>query len=310
MHTNDSRINDFNGMMPILPTAITPDGKIDEKSQRRLVQYCLKCGAVAIGHFGIASEFHKISDSDRSLLTHIIIDETAGRVPVFIGVTAQGFDVAINYAKEAEQLGADIIMGALPLLNVPSPEEAYQFYKSLSDAISVPIIIQDIPESAYVLSPELICQMFQEIEHVKYIKAEGTNFIAKIEEIKRLSNNSLEIIGGAGGKHLIHLLRLGITSFMTGTEALDIHGGAVKSYLAGEVEKAADIYFEKISPYFMFYESYSEELLKAMLYQRGIIDHPDIISPSAKPPMSEIEWREFNWVLDRIGLRKKWPEIP
>ncbi len=26
--------------------------------------------------------------------------------------------------------------------------------------------------------------------------------------------------------------------------------------------------------------------------------------------MSEIEWREFNWILDRIGLRNKWPNIP
>ncbi|MEN8193488.1 MAG: hypothetical protein ABFS12_11770 [Bacteroidota bacterium] len=55
-------------MMPILPTAITPDGKIDEKSQRRLVQYCLKCEAAAIDHFGFASEYHKISNSDRKLL--------------------------------------------------------------------------------------------------------------------------------------------------------------------------------------------------------------------------------------------------
>jgi dihydrodipicolinate synthase/N-acetylneuraminate lyase len=72
--------NDFYGMMPILPTAITPERKIDEKSMRRLVQYCLKFNAAAIGHFGIASEFHKIPDHDRRLLTEIIIDETARQV--------------------------------------------------------------------------------------------------------------------------------------------------------------------------------------------------------------------------------------
>ena len=60
--------NNFHGMMLILPTAITPDGRIDEKSQRRLVQYALQCGAVAIRHFGFASEFHKISYGDRTLL--------------------------------------------------------------------------------------------------------------------------------------------------------------------------------------------------------------------------------------------------
>jgi len=71
--------NDFYGMMPILPTPIAPDRKIDEKSMRRLVQYCLKFNSAAIGHFGFASEFHKVCDADRRLLTEIIVDETAGR---------------------------------------------------------------------------------------------------------------------------------------------------------------------------------------------------------------------------------------
>lgn len=301
--------NNFYGMMPILPTAISPDGKIDEKSMRRLVQYCIKFNAAAIGHFGFASEFHKISDTDRRVLTEIIVDETAGSVPVFIGINSQGFNISLRYAEEAEKLGADIIMAALPLINLPTQEEAYNLYKDISSTSSLPIIIQDIPESANVLSPDLVWEMYQEIENVKYVKAEGTGFISKTQEIINLSKGELEVIGGAGGKSMIHLLRMGITSFMTGTEALDFHNGTVQAFLDGDEEKAADIYYNKIMPYFAFYDNYPEELLKAMLKERGIIDHPDIIAPSAKQPMSEIEWREFNWILDRIGFRKKWPNI-
>jgi len=303
-NTNENR---FHGMMPILPTALTPEGKIDEMSMRRLVQYCLKFEAAAIGHFGFASEFHKIGDDDRRALTEIIIDETAGCVPVFIGINAQGFDIALRYAEEAEKLGADIIMAALPLINLPTQEEAYDFYKDISDTSSLPIIIQDIPESANILSPKLVCKMFREIENVKYVKAEGIGFIPKTQEILELSNGELEVIGGAGGKSMIHLLRMGITSFMTGTEALDLHNGAVRAFLNGDEEKAADIYYNKIMPYFAFYDAYGEELLKEMLYIRGIIDHPDIYKPAARKPMSKIEWQEFDWILDRIGFKKKWP---
>jgi dihydrodipicolinate synthase/N-acetylneuraminate lyase len=200
-------------------------------------------------------------------------------------------------------------MAALPLINLPTREEAYNLYKDISSTSSLPIIIQDIPESANVLSPDLVWEMYQEIENVKYVKAEGTGFISKTQEIINLSKGELEVIGGAGGKSMIHLLRMGITSFMTGTEALDFHNGTVQAFLDGDEEKAADIYYNKIMPYFAFYDNYPEELLKAMLKERGIIDHPDIIAPSAKQPMSEIEWREFNWILDRIGFRKKWPNI-
>ncbi len=152
--------------------------------------------------------------------------------------------------------------------------------------------------------------MFQEIENVKYVKAEGKNFLLKTEEIINISDNELEVIGGAGGKNMIHLLRLGVTSFMTGTEALDLHASVVNVYLSGDEEKAAEIYYQKIMPYFAFYDNYPEELLKAMLYEQGIIDHPEVITPRAKEPMSKIEWREFNWVLDRIGFRNKWTNIP
>ena len=133
--------------------------------------------------------------------------------------------------------------------------------------------------------------------------------MTKIQEIMTLSKGELEVIGGAGGRNMIHLLRMGITSFMTGTEALDLHSSAVQAFLDGDEEKAADIYYNKIMPYFAFYEGYSEELLKQMLYMRGIIDHPDIYRPLAGKPLSEIEWREFNWTLDRIGFKKKWTDL-
>lgn len=49
--------------MPILPTAITANGEMDKASQRRVVRYCFQCGAVAVGHFGIALKYQKIDNS-------------------------------------------------------------------------------------------------------------------------------------------------------------------------------------------------------------------------------------------------------
>ena len=46
-----------------------------------------------------------------------------------------------------------------------------------------------------------------------------------------------------------------------------------------------------------------------MLYLRGVIDNKNIIEPRAKRSMSDVEWKEFNWILDRIDLRSKWPDI-
>ena len=301
---------EFRGMMPVLPTPVTETGEVDEASQRRLIQYCLKCGAVSVGHLGGASEFQKVSDGDRRRLIEIVVDEVGGRVPVFIGATAPALKIAVNYAKEAQALGADMLMVGAPYIDVPGSEDMLRYYEAVSEAVSIPIIVQVTPLSSVVLSPRFIWRLYGGMDNVQYAKMEGQRFLAKIAELQQLSQGGMQIIGGAGGRHLIHMLRLGVTAYMTGTEALDVHGAVVEAYLRGDEEQAARTYYERLLPYLMFYQEYSKELLKSMLHLRGVIDSPLEISPGKTTPMSDIERREFDWVLDRIGLRNKWPDIP
>jgi 4-hydroxy-tetrahydrodipicolinate synthase len=299
----------FRGMMPILPTTITEAGDIDDASQRRLVQYALSCGAVAIGHFGFASEFFKLTADDRKRIAEIVIDETAGRVPVFLGITGPSTRIAIEYAEQAEALGADMVMLATPYVTVPDRDGLVAYYREVSAATSLPVIVQDTPVSAPILTADVVYRMFGEIENVLYVKAEGNDFLSKTARLIELSGGRMHVIGGYGGKHMIHSLRIGVTSFMTGTEMLDLHAAVVSAYLAGDQEGAARLYFERLLPYFMFYDTYHEELLKKMLHLRGVIDCPDPIAPRAAKPMGDVEWREFEWVLDRIGFGKSAPGL-
>ena len=296
----------FRGMMPIMPTAILSDGRLDETSQRRVVRYCLACGAVAIGHFGIASEFHKVSDGDRSRLIELILREVDDRVPVFIGVTSPGVGISLDYAREAERLGAQMIMAALPTGANLDAERAFAFYAALCEATSLPVIVQDTPATSGTLTAELLCRMHAEIDGVQHVKAEGRAFLEKAASILRLSEGRVSVIGGAGGRHLIHLLKLGVTAFMTGTEALDLHGACVRAFLDGDEAGAAETYFGRILPYLDFYLEYPEELLKRMLFERGILDCAKVIEPAASAPVSETEWLALERVLERTGLRTPW----
>lgn len=292
----------FRGPMPILPTPITPDGRIDETSLRRLVRYALANGAAAIGHFGIASEFFKLDEHERELIAQVVIDEVGGRVPVFLGTTGASDSLAVRYAEQAHALGADLLMVAIPYVNVPDRDAMCDYYRRVAEATPLPIILQDTPTSAPILTAEVACRLFDENPTIQYIKAEGNDFITKTAAVMELSGGRMPVIGGYGGKFMIHMLRLGVTSFMTGTEALDLHNAVIQAFLSGDEEAAAKLYFERLLPYFAFYEMHPEQLLKQMLHQRGVIDHPDIIRPRASRPMSAVEEREFQWVLKRTGL--------
>lgn len=294
----------FRGMMPILPTAVTAEGTLDETSQRRVVEYCLDCGAVAIGHFGIASEFHKVPDGMRRRVTDVVVEAVNGQVPVFIGVTSPGVNISCEYAREAEGQGANLVMSALPYVEVPDAEGAMRYFERLEEATRLPVIVQDTPASSATLTADVLLKLSREVEGIAHVKAEGDAVLAKTAALVEGVGESVSVIGGAGGRKLIHLLRLGVTAFMTGTEALELHAGAVSAYLSGDEERAAAIYFERIAPYLEFYLEYPEELLKWMLERRGVIDSDAVLEPRQKAPISDVERRELEWVLERVGWGK------
>jgi 2-keto-3-deoxy-L-arabinonate dehydratase len=301
----------YPGMLPIMPTVVDQHSDIDAAGQRRVIQYCLQCGAVAIGHFGFASEFHKLTETERVYLIELIVREVDGRVPVFIGVTSPSNRIAMERARAAASMGVDMLLAAIPYVTVPDKKEVISYFEALSSATALPIIVQDTPLSATMLDAQTLLRMATGIEHLDYIKMEGDDALQKSAELLRISEGTARIIGGYGGKHMIHLLRLGVTSFMTGTEALDLHASVVSAYLGGRQEEATKIYYERIMPYLSLYMDHPDELLKYMLHVRGVIDCEDTIAPLGGPRISESEQSELDWVLDRIGFREKqWPHIP
>lgn len=308
----ERRHHTFRGVMPIMATPVDESLGVDLKSQRRHVEYCIQCGAAAIGHFAYASEFMKISDADRTRLLEAVVDQIDGRVPFFAGITGKTSEDTVRYAVEAEKMGADLMMPSLPYEERPNRTAALALFRDLADATSLPMIIQDTSSTTAVLTPELVLQIAQETRQIQAIKAESPDFLTKTKQLLEIFEGTIEVIGGAGGQHMIHLLRLGVTAFMTGTEALELHAACVATYLSGEEEKAADIYYTKILPYLTFYNSDNWiRNLKMMLYRRGIIDTPHLCPPDDQPEAySETVMEEFMWALDRIGWVKQWPNIP
>ncbi|GMW03788.1 MAG: dihydrodipicolinate synthase family protein [Candidatus Hydrogenedentota bacterium] len=302
----------FRGMMPILATPVDAEYKVDLASLRREIDYCVQCGAAAIGHFAYASEFQKISDSDRSRMTDVAVEHIAGRVPFYAGVTGKTSSDTLRYAKEAAAKGADLIMCSLPYETKTNQEETLTLFKEMAQEAPVPIIIQDTPQTADVFTPEFVVKLVEATGQIHSFKAESDDFLTKTADLLNVFEGKLQVIGGAGGKHLIHLLRLGVTAFMTGTEPLELHAEAVQSFLDGDEENAASTYFNRILPYLMFYGSVNWlRNLKWMLHARGIIDTPNMCQPEddVPAPFGPVVMREFEWTLNRIGWRKRWPDI-
>ena len=119
-------------------------------------------------------------------------------------------------------------------IRVPEPA-IYDFYRGISDAISIPIMIQDAPVAGTPLSAPFLARMAQEIEHVAYFKIEVPQAAAKLRELIALGGEAIE--GPWDGEEAITLmadLDAGATGAMTGGGYPDGIRQIVDAYFAGD----------------------------------------------------------------------------
>ena len=290
----------FKGQMPIMPTTLTNDGAIDVNSQKKIVEYLLSNKVAAIGHLGGASEYYKVSQKDRELIIATVVEQVNHRVPVFIGNTSISFSQSIENAKIAEKLGADMLMVCSPIFGKVKQKELFDYYYEISQEVSLPIIIQDTGASDSQYTTEFLAKLVKEVPTVGYAKIEHGDFLGNTIRLLEAVKDDIQVIAGAAGFHMIQLLRQGLTAFMTGTEASEIHCAVINAWLAGDTDKAVHIYYTKLLPYLGLFHLNNRYMLKYMLQKRGMVENISPLYPNDDAPPSREFLQEFEWIWKRI----------
>ena len=210
----------YHGLYPVVPTTFAADGTLDLPSQKRCVDFMIDAGSEGLCILANFSEQFLLSDDERELLTRAILEHVAGRVPVIVTTTHFSSRVCASRSRRAQELGAAMVMIMPPYHGATFrvPEAAIRsFYAAVSDAIDIPIMIQDAPVAGTPLSAALLASMAQEIEQVSYFKIEVPGAANKLRELIRLGGASIEgPWDGEEGITLMADLEAGATGAMTG----------------------------------------------------------------------------------------------
>jgi len=189
-------MNKFSGSFTVMVTPFSEDGsKVDHSTLRRFVDWQISNGVPGLIPLGSTGEFLSIADEERREIVTTIIQQVDGRVPVLVGTADEWTDKAVRYSREAEELGASGVMVVPPYYASPTEDELYAHYQRISDAISIPIMVYNNPNTANVdLTPDLLARLSQ-IENVDYVK-ESSGDISRIREIDRLSEGRMTVFAG------------------------------------------------------------------------------------------------------------------
>ncbi|CAM4121232.1 Dihydrodipicolinate synthase family protein [Bordetella tumbae] len=236
----------YRGIFPVVPTTFHEDGTLDLASQKRAIDFMIDAGVDGLAILANFSEQFSLADDERELLTRTALEHVAGRVPVIVTTSHYASQVCAERSRRAQDMGAAMVMVMPPYhgatFRVPEAGIA-EFYARVSDAIDIPIMVQDAPASGTVLSAAFLAKLAREVEHVSYFKIETAGAAAKLRELIRLGGDAIE--GPWDGEEAITLLadlHAGATGSMTGGGFPDGIRPIIEAFRTGDADAAFTLY--------------------------------------------------------------------
>jgi dihydrodipicolinate synthase/N-acetylneuraminate lyase len=285
----------WRGVFSIPCTPFTEDGALDLASLHSEVDFCVAAGAHGIVAPVNASEAWTLTDEERRTVAASIVKTVDRRIPVVVGVSAGSATASVALARHAEEIGADAVI-ALPPTGPTAPLSAiYDFYRALSDAIAIPIFVQnhDAPFGTR-LSPEFVARLIRELPRVNWVKEETLPPGHAISAELALAGPKLQgIMGGIAGRYLLDEHRRGACGTMPACEATDVHVQVWEALDAGDERRARDL-FNRLLPLLNF--EARPGTYKVVLKRRGVIAS-DYMRHHAGNPLDALDRTELDAIL-------------
>ncbi|WP_078429225.1 dihydrodipicolinate synthase family protein [Alkalihalobacterium alkalinitrilicum] len=269
------------GIYPILATPFTSTGEVDYKSFKKLVKYLANSEVHGVTMFGIASEFHKLSDCEKDKMVEIAIKCLESKKTLIISITDQSWEVAIKRAKRVEAVGGKALMVFPPYFLSPSKKEIENHILKVAKAVQIPIIVQYAPnQSGMVLEPDFFANLNEMASNIQYVKVECVPPGPMITEISKKTDKISSLVGYAG-LQMIDALDRGAAGVQPGCSFVEAYINIYNLYQSGEREKAVSSH-QKLLPLLNLLMQNVELIIQAekeILYRRGIISSPYCRSP-------------------------------
>jgi 4-hydroxy-tetrahydrodipicolinate synthase len=222
-------------------------------------------------------------------------------VPVVVGASAPATDLAIRYAREAQDLGAAAIMVAPPV-NLKSLDAVREYYRRVHDATTIPVVVQDEPVFSGVIMPApFLASVTDALPRARYIKLEELPSPVKLGGVLAAAKQPVGVFGGMGGVYLYEELLRGAVGTMTGFAFPEILVAIHTAFARGDRKAARDIFFRYLP--LISYEGQPVvglALRKEILRRRGAIEHSLIRHPG--PALDPGSKAELDEILEALGL--------
>lgn len=275
------------GVYPVVATPFTTDSEVDFPSLRNEIARLGASGCHGVVLFGFASEFYKLSDDEKREMIRVAVEASDDAdVPLYVSITQHATEIAVQWARDAEQAGVDGLMLLPPFMMGPSESDLREHVKRVGEAVSLPILVQYAPDNTGVtIEPDVFAQLSADVENVEAYKIECSPPGGYIEALLEATDGGVDVMVGNAGRQMIDTFDRGAVGVMPGGSLHEVYVQIYERYVGGDRDEAVAIHRDLIpllnsmgqtGEMFIHYE-------KQLLHRRGMIETGVCRQPAFDP---------------------------
>ena len=233
------------GVIPAIITPMNKDESINYIELRNQVNRMIEAGVHGIFPFGTNGEGYILNGVEKKKVLEVVVEETNGRVPVYAGTGCISTRETVEQSKMAMEIGADVLSIITPSFAAASQNELYEHYKTVAEAVDMPIVLYNIPaRTGNAIAPATVGKLAQ-IENIVGAKDSSgnfTNILGYIDAGKKKENGSFSMLSG-NDQLIIWNLLAGGTGGIAG--CANVYPKTMASiynlFMAGKIEEAKKV---------------------------------------------------------------------
>ncbi len=278
---------------------VTPfrDGALDLPTLERLVEMHAVAGTSGIVPCGTTGESATLSHQEHEKVIDTVVRVVDGRIPVIAGTGSNATAEAIRLTKHAEEAGADGSLLIAPYYNRPTQEGLYRHFMAVADAVSLPLVLYNIPSRTGVNIDVDTFVRLSEHENIVAVKeASGrTDMTADILKATKLTvlagDDSMTVpVLALGGRGVISVAANVVPRSMA---------DLVDFFMEGNLDESRKLYYRLLPLFRMLFVEVNPVPVKHALGIAGVMS-PEVRAPLC--PLRPESGQRLRDVVEAVGL--------
>lgn len=198
----------FKGAGVAIVTPMYENGEVNYDKFAELIEFQIANGTDAIIVCGTTGEASTLTHEEHLDVIKYCVEVVAGRIPVVAGTGSNCTETAVYLSTEAEKYGVDGLLLVSPYYNKATQNGLYKHFKTVADAVKVPIILYNVPSrTGCNILPETVVRLCKDVDNIVGVK-EASGNISQIAHLAAIADGCVDIYSG-NDDQIVPIMALG-----------------------------------------------------------------------------------------------------